>query len=51
MMIGSGGMVPPPPPVSHPEETSDGMEAEVLVFSTFLIDERLFAVAIQLCSW
>ncbi|VDK80186.1 unnamed protein product [Litomosoides sigmodontis] len=28
MMIGSGGMVPAPPPVSHPEENSDGMEAE-----------------------
>uniref|UniRef100_A0A915PLU6 Ubiquitin carboxyl-terminal hydrolase n=1 Tax=Setaria digitata TaxID=48799 RepID=A0A915PLU6_9BILA len=28
MMIGSGGMVPAPPPARHPEENSDGMEAE-----------------------
>lgn len=49
MMIGSGGTVPLPPPVSRPEENSDSLEAEVFVFY-FLISERLFAVEKQFRS-
>lgn len=36
MMIGSGDAVPPPPPARCLDESSDGMEAEVISLSTFL---------------
>lgn len=39
MMIGSGGLVPQPPPVSSSEENSDNMEAEVHVFYFFIVDD------------